>query len=184
MSKNKKDIIGVYEELKGVLSSIKDNSSWFDDEGFTNHTNIIITRAVSLCPEFQDTDYKLKLDHIQNRGPIVNTIQAKSKLNALIGRLKGQYDLEMPTLSNNGHTFIQNQSQTQSQNLTIILELQEKIILEIPKHTEGTKERSFLEKLKSTLPTIKNITDILSLVLKIGAEFELDIETIRKLLGL
>jgi hypothetical protein len=62
--------------------------------------------------------------------------------------------------------------------------MQEKIISEIPKHKEGTKERTFLEKLKSALPSVKSITDILSAALKIGANIGLDPATIHKLLGL
>ncbi len=183
MSENKKDILGVYEELKGILASIPDNS-WFDDEGFVSHTNRIIQRAGVICREIDDINsYLLKTDHIPNRGPIVNAIPAKSKLNALIGRLKGTYDLDTATPTS-GHTFVQNQSQTQSQHVTVILELQERIINEIPKYPEGSKERTFLEKLKSALPTIKNVTDILSVALKIGADLGLDAATIDKVLGL
>jgi phage terminase small subunit len=65
-----------------------------------------------------------------------------------------------------------------------VLELQEKIISEIYKHKEGSKERGFLEKLKAALPAVKTITDILASALKIGAEMGLDPATIHKLLGL
>lgn len=180
----KKDIRGIYEELKGVLTSIQDNNSWFDDEGFTDHVNHIIARTASICPEIQDLDsYRLEKDYIPGREAIVHSIQAKSKLSALTGRLRGTYNLDVPT-ANSGHTFIQNQSQIQSQYLSAILECQEKIIAKIPKYAKGTKERSFLEKLKAALPTMKSMTDMTSSVLKIGAAIGLDPATIHKLLGL
>lgn len=65
-----------------------------------------------------------------------------------------------------------------------MLELQQKVLLEIPKHKEGTKERSFLEKFKTTLPTVKNTIDVLGSALRVGEEIGLNPETIRKLLGL
>ena len=182
--KNKKEIIGVYEELRGVLAAIEGKTSWFDDDGFTTHANLIIERVRFVCPEIQDIDsYKIQAEYINNRGEIVKPIPVKAKLNSLIGRLKGLYGLEVPA-KNDSTTFIQNQSQNQSQSLSVVLELQEKIISEIPKHAEGTKERNFLEKLKSALPTIKSIADILSLTLKIGADSGLDTTTIHKLPGL
>jgi hypothetical protein len=182
MSETNKEIAGIYEELKGVLASIQDASSWFDDEGFTAQVNGIIARVPGVCPEIQDIDsYVLRAGHIPNLGAIVNTPQAKSKLSALVGRIKGTYSLDVSN-SNSGHTFVQNQ--TQSQSLSVVLDLQERILTELPKHAEGTKERGFLEKLKSALPTVKNMTDILSSALKIGTELGLDPATIHKLLNL
>ncbi|KKS37967.1 MAG: hypothetical protein UV01_C0006G0011 [Parcubacteria group bacterium GW2011_GWA2_42_14] len=182
--KNKKAILGVYEELKGLLVAIESKNSWFDDNGFSAHANLIIERVPIVCPEIEDVaTYRIRPEHINDRGNIVKPIPAKAKLNSIIGRLKGLYGLDTPT-KNDGNTFIQNQSQNQSQFLNFALELQEKIISEIPKYAEGTKERSFLEKLKSALPTIKSATDILSKALRIGADFGLDPATIHKLLGL
>lgn len=181
---NIKQVAGIYEELKGVVLSIKDNGSWFDDDGYTQHVNGIIARVSIICPEIEDIkSYEIKAEYLPNRGQIVNVIPTKTKLNALIGRLKGTYDLDVP-LNTNGHTFIQNQSQEQSQQINLVLEWQEKIIKEISKYESGSKERAFLEKLKSSLPDIKIITDILSNTLKIGSEVGLDPDTIRKLLGL
>jgi hypothetical protein len=179
-----KEVVGIYEELKGVLSAIENSTSWFDDNGFTTHANQIIKRIPTVCPEISDiSSYIIQTDHIGNRGYIVQPIPAKAKLSSIIGRIKGTYKLEEP-IRNNGNTFIQNQSQNQSQYLSLALEMQEKIISEIPKHKEGTKERTFLEKLKSALPSVKSITDILSAALKIGANIGLDPATIHKLLGL
>ena len=182
----KKEILSVYEELIGVLSSIENlNGSWFDDYGFSDHANMVIKRAGSICKEITNIDEYLIYPQFENgrRGNIVLLTPARTKLKSLIGRLKGAYDIDMSP-KNEGNTFIQTQSQNQTQSLTVLLELQEKIISEIPKYGKDTKERGFLEKLKSMLPTVKVLTDILSLALKIGAEFDLDPTTIHKLLGL
>lgn len=184
LNSNRKKIRSVYEELKGILDSIANENSWFDDEGFSQRANDAINRAKIICPDIENiTSYMIKSEHSNNRGGIIYVIPAKANLSSLMGRIKGEYELEellIPT----GHTFIQNQQQNQSQTLSVALELQEKIISAIPKHAENTKERGFLEKFKSVLPTIKNMTDILSLALKIGADLGLDPATIQKLLGL
>ena len=175
------EIIGVYEELKGILESVPDQS-WFDDEGFTNQVNHIIDRAAAICPEIEDIAvYKIIRDHLNDGRQIVHAIQTKSKLAALTGRIRGTYKLEVSP-QNSGHTFIQNQSQSQS--LSVALEWQERINAEIPKHAQGSQERTFLEKLKESLPTIKSVTDIISSALKIGADLGLDPATIHKVLGL
>lgn len=183
---NKKlnEVKGAYEELKGVLESIQDQSTWFDDDGFTDHTNSVINRISVICPEIDSIDsYKVSTSYSEQRGMLVQAIPTKSRLKALLGRIKGTYELDEPSRET-GNVFVQNQSQSQSQTLSIILDLQEKIIAEIPKHGEGTKERTFLEKVKENLPTIKDAGDILSTVLKIGSEVGLSADAIRKILGL
>ena len=179
----KKEIISVYEELRGILGSIEGASSWFDDEGFSQRANDVISRVGTLCPEIENINsYKIKLEYSASRGGIIHTVPTRANLSSLLGRIKGFYGLIESSMPTTGHTFIQNQSQSQSQSL--VLEWQEKIIGELPKYAEGTKERGFLEKLKSALLTVKSATDILSSVLKIGEDLGLNPATIHKLLGL
>ncbi len=176
------EVKSIYEELIGILVSLEDASSWFDDNGFSQRANEVIRRTAMVCPEIKNIEsYLIKPGYSDQRGEIIYTTPTKANLNSLLGRIRGFYELEELHTSN-GHTFIQNQTQNQSQS--IALEIQERIISEIPKYTEGSKERTFLEKLKASLPTIRGATDILSSVLKIGPELGLDIATIRKLLGL
>ena len=178
------DVKGAYEELKGILESIQNEGTWFDDNGFTNHTNSVIDRISNICPEIENIDsYKVSTSHSQQRGLEVMAIPTRSRLRALLGRIKGAYEFdEIPRET--GNVFVQNQNQSQSQTLSIILDLQERIISEIPKHKEGTKERTFLEKVKENLSTIGDARDILSTVLKIGSEVGLSIDAVRKILGL
>lgn len=178
-----KEIASVYEELKGVLDIIRDRNGWFDDEGYSNHVNEILDRLKVYCPEINNVDsYKITSRPVPSRGNIIDVTLSKTKLNSIIGRIKGLNNFGDTPSPLNGHTFIQ--SQTQSQSLSVVLELQERIISEIQKHDEGSNERSFLEKVKSKLSEVKSVTDILSIALKIGSDFGLDPDTIRKLLGL
>lgn len=184
MSETNKEVLGAYKELKGILISIEKENSWFNDEGFTGHANQVIERVGLVCSEIKNIDqYKLQREHLNDGRVIVHTTQARQKLHSLIGRIEGEYGLD-DMKSSTGPTFIQSQSQNQSQHVALVLDLQEKILNELPKHKEGSKERNFLEKIKSALPSIKNAMDVLSLALKIGSELGLDPSDIHNLLGL
>ena len=80
----------------------------------------------------------------------------------------------------------QSQQQDQSQNVYIqfVLDLQSCIDKNIDQYDEGTKEKSFLENLKSKLSTVNNITQLFSLILEIAKNFGLNPEEISKLLNL
>ena len=180
-----RNVIGLYKELKGVLASLNDAPSWFEDKGFAKHANYVIDRATTVCPDIGAVAaYRVTPESFRGGRVTISTTQATQKLNSLIGRIEGEYDLK-DTVSGGGNTFIQNQSQSQTQQIVnLVLEMQEKILSELPKHQEGSKERTFLEKIKQSLPTVKTTTDILSSALKIGADIGLDPGTIHKLLGL
>jgi hypothetical protein len=179
---NQNEIRSIYEELKGLLHAIP-NQSWFDDEGFSKRANDVIKRAEVICPDIVDIDsYKIvPVAGALGRGPILSVASAKANLHSLMGRIKGMHGFEDSPASG-GTTFIQNQQQSQS--LSVVLDFQEKAIAEIPKHAEGTKERTFLEAFKATLPTVKTLTDIMSAALTLGGRLGLDPVTIHKLLGL
>lgn len=179
-----KQIFGVYEELKAISLSIP-KGTWFDDDGFSNQANSVIARLKILCPEIDNVEsYKVSTKFIGQRGATIDTIPTKAKIDGLIGRIKGSYNFDQQATSTNGHTFIQQQSQSQEQHQTVILDLQERIITEIKNHEEGTKERSFLEKLKSSLPTLSNTLTIISTILSIADDTGISVNEVRKILGL
>lgn len=185
----KEKIRPIYSELKGYLSVAPNIETVFD------------SAAVDLSKQFNDSidelntvtdkDYnrfKITLRSIDWNQSYRNTIESldyKTKISGLIYRLQGEYFSEEQSAQNQPSTIINaSQSQFQNQSISLALDLQEKIINEISKYTEGTKERNFLEKLKLNLSTIKTAMDLLVIVLKIGGEFGLDTHTIHKLLNL
>jgi len=183
---NLQPIHGLYEELNGVLRSIQSEDSWFDDKGFAEQVNGIIRRTLVICPEIEKIDpYIITTDNIGQRGSIIQAIQAKSKIRSyLLEELRGHTISTQNPQSTSGPTFIQNQSQTQTQHQTTILALQERVITEIENYAKGTKERSFLESLKSTLPSLSSTMGIFSAILSIAKDTELDIDVLKNILGL
>lgn len=187
MKDNLREIKAVYQELKGVLDSLKDitsGSTWFYDNGFSEHVNSIINRINQLCPEVDNaTSYKIIAEYNDGTSCTVNVIPTRTKITSLIGRLNGLYSIEEPS-KEIGPTFIQNQNQSQHQTMSLVLNIQERILSQIQNYDEGTPERSFLEKLKSKLPGVSDVLSIISSILTIGNETGVNIETIKKLLGL
>lgn len=175
----KEKIKPIYSELQGYLSQIPNKSDSYAQE-LWNQPNKAIDELITISGK----DYsRFKTSPLQGQlGQFIRVESIRTNLGGLISKLYGEYfSDEQPPFSGMPSTII-NQTQTQNQSINILLEIQEKIISEIPNHKEGTKERTFLEKVKSTLPNIKTTTDIFSNILKIGSELGLHISDIIKLL--
>ena len=81
--------------------------------------------------------------------------------------------------------MIINQSQQQSQSVTVqmLLDVSSKIDEHLLKGNINEKEKGFLQKIKGSLSSVRNIIDLISLVLKTAKDFNLDINYIGKLFG-
>lgn len=186
----KENIRPIYSGLKGYLVVVSDEKNIWDEA------------ATSICDQLNETidelnsvtgqDYsRFKVNtrvvswNFGTTRIVVDTLVYKNNLSGLINRIQGEFFSDEPTSPNQtGVVINNNQTQSQTQTLAITLEFQEKLLSQIPKYAEGTKEKSFLEKLKSSLSSVKTLTDILSNVLKIGGDLGLNPATIHTLLGL
>lgn len=185
----KEEIRPIYSELKGYLSATpKENEVW--DETAINIANQLNGAIDELS---QITDQKFDKFKIQAQNiswgngfrSTLSVLDYRNRLSGLISRIQGEFFSEEQSVSAQPSTVINtNQTQSQSQSMVMVLELQEKILSEISKHEEGSKERGFLERMKLALPTIKTVMDVLSNALAIGQQFGLSPDIIRKLLGL
>ena len=183
----KEKIRPIYSELKGYLTVVPTEGRVYDETATSicKQLNIVVGELNSLTSKDYNK-FKIQDRTISWNGTyrkVVDSLDYKLKLSGLISRIQGEFFSEEQSITTQPNTVIntsQHQSQTQSQ--TFVLELQEKILTEITKYGEGTKERTFLQRLKSALPMIKNVTDILATTLKIGAEVGLDPVTMHKIL--
>lgn len=118
-------------------------------------------------------DYnKFKVEPLQGHDGYRFVRVQKFKIHAggLVSKIHAEYLLNEPApLAQTPTTIItQGQTQIQETNLKMVLDTQSKIDEKIPKYVEGTKERTFLEKVKSELTSVKNIADLIALILKTG----------------
>ncbi|MFT5036613.1 MAG: hypothetical protein ACI9VM_000175 [Candidatus Azotimanducaceae bacterium] len=165
----KEQVKPLYEELKGIRSAIPD-ASLFDDRGVSEKYHSLLDKLRAELPDLNTDEYKIRVKQSQ-RGPTIDTPDYKTKVESLIGNIKGRFDFDS-TEFNNGHTFIQNQTVS----VELVLNLQEKVIELRDKYKVGTPERSFLEKLKSSLSSIKDGADIIKIVLSEAKTAGLSVE--------
>ena len=75
----------------------------------------------------------------------------------------------------------QHKSKNQTTHVQILLDLQSKIDEKIKNYTEGSKEKTFLDKVKSVLSRVGSVTDLFTLILKTGKEIGLTLDDIFKM---
>lgn len=182
----KEKIRPIYSELQGYLSQAppigEHGNATTSDDTLWRQFNVTIEELNKISGEdfnkFRVTGMQMGSFNSQ----FIYVSNYRQKLGGLISHLHAKYfSDELPPFSGMPSTII-NQTQAQNQSISIILNMQEKILSEISKHPEGSKERTFLEKIKSVLPTMKTGMDILSNILKIGSELGLNASEIHKTL--
>ena len=75
----------------------------------------------------------------------------------------------------------QHQSQNQTTHVQILLDFQSKIDEKIKEHADGSKEKTFLEKIKGALSKVGNVTELFTLILRTGKDMGLTLNDIFKL---
>lgn len=134
----------------------------------------------------QDEEYlKLEIKPRPDENELIVTAsEYRGKVSGLISRLHGTYFYTEPApFSGIPNTVVsQVQNQHQSTQVVMLLEIQDRISQQIPKFEEGSKERGFLETIKSKLSTIKDAVEFAKLVVVTAKDFGLDIDKIKDIL--
>ena len=129
--------------------------------------------------------YRIVPDDISGVGKAIRPFSLKMKAAGLVGRLHGEYFSDEPDpLASSPDTVIsQSQDQTQSFQFQLVLEFQSTLDQKIPQHKEGTKERTFLDKLKGGLASVRDTAGLIKLILQTGKEIGLSFEDILGIFG-
>ncbi len=185
---NKDDLKALYGEFVGYLSQTpnvpedKPQISMYDDAVWDQYNNAVL----KLCG-ITEKDYKEFLI-TPNTGQVGNFIRINTyrhKLGGLISRLHAEYFSELPEPFSGKPSIVISQSQEQNQStlIQILLDIQSKIDEKIATVAEGSKEKGFLQKLKGVLGGIKNVTEVITQILKLASEFGLTPEQVLNLLS-
>jgi len=176
----KEKIRPTYNELQGYLSQAPNKDVW-DDGGVAMQNQLNIT--VDQLSEMTGDDYSRFKVRVSGERTVLDINSYRTNLGGLISRIHGLYfSDEAPPFSGGPSTVItQNQHQSQSMNVQVLLEVQSKIDLQLPNHKEGTPERNFLERVKAGLGSVKSVTELISLILKTGKEVGLSVDKILSL---
>lgn len=187
----KNKIRPIYRELQAYLAqapALTSNSGTTRDRTLWTNFNGLIDELNTVTGEnwdrFKISD--IKHGQVTQRSTPYQYIlvsEYRSKVNGLIERLYGMYfsDEPAPFGATPGTIINQNQSQNQVTHVQILLEFQSKLDEKLREYGDGTKEKTFLEKVKSTLSGIGNVADLVSLILRTGKDIGLTLEQISKI---
>lgn len=172
----------LYSEFQGYLSQAPDAKTSGDviyDLSFSEQYNATIKLLSSLTGE----DYNRFCVQPPQRERWVHIATYRQKLGGLILYLHGKYFANDPAPFSGGPSTIITQTQQQSQSIQMLLDVQSKIDEQISRFSEGEKEKGFLQRLKSSLSSISNVTQLLAQVFKLAKEFGLNIDSVSKIFG-
>lgn len=179
----KNEIRPIYHELQGYLSQAPEAKSniVFGDKPVWEIYNNTIDELNTLTENNYDK-FKVHPDPEYTEGEYVKIIDYRTKLSGLISKLYGQFfsDEISPFSGVPGTSIQMNQQQNQNVQTQILLETQSIIDKKISEVIEPN-EKSFLKQIKNSLSSVKNISELINLILYTGSSFGMNIEQILKL---
>lgn len=171
----------IYSELQGCLAQAPsaEKGSIINNEEFWEHHNNIIEELNSKTGENYDK-YQLAPMRGYDSGFITVAIY-RQKLGGLIARLHGEYfkDEQVP-FAEMPSTVI-NQNQSQSVQIEFILEVNNLLNDKLYAAKEGSKEKTFLERVRGSLSKVKSVSQLIPLIIKTANEMGLSINELGNL---
>ena len=179
----KENIRPIYSFFQGCLSQTPN-----DERNRTTYSSDIwnmINIKIEDLNKVTQNDFNLFKLHPKVSGSscieylYIETIRAK--LGGLISELHGRYFSDEPAPFSGMPSTIINQSQQQNQSLIVqmLLDVQSKIDQNLSKYEEGAKEKKFLQKVKSSLGSIKDAVGLISLLINVGKDCGLSIDDLK-----
>ena len=184
----------IYFELQGYLSQVPEVKG-LNDPLYDSSIWMQYNQAVDQLNEVSGVDYsRFKVEPRTSKArrssegrlispeyEFVNIVSYRQKISGLISRIHAEFfPKEAPPFGSTPSTIIsQTQQQSQSVHIQMLLEVQSKIDQELPKFDEGTKERTFLQKVKGSLSSVKDATSLIALLLNIAKECGLSLEDLK-----
>ena len=191
---DKQAVRPIYSELQGYLEHAPNENKHrtiFCEE-IWNHYNTSIEELMSVTNQ----DYnKYRLEELEftvpnHLGALVRRSGMpqdlyRQKLSGIIARLHGEYfhDEPAPFESMPSTVIHQNQNQNQSVHIEFLLEMNNLINDKMNKAPEGTPEKKFLKKIRGGLSKVKNVGELLTLIMATGQSLNMSIEQLLSLFG-
>lgn len=175
----------IYSELQGMLSQAPkvDGYMYRDQKELWGRFNYLLKKLQEITEdeEYINLEIKPRLDENEL---IVTASEYRGKVSGLISRLHGTYfyNEQAPFSGAPAQVISQVQNQHQSTQVVMLLEIQDRISQQIQKFEEGSKERGFLETIKSKLSTVKDAIEFAKLIVITAKDFGLDIDKIKDIL--
>jgi len=184
----KEDIRPIYKEFQGYLSQApgEDQIRLIYDDNLWNQVNQAIDELNSISGEDYNR-FKMAIKQIRHgregTRDVVDVGTYRAKLGGLVSRLHGQYFSDEPAPFSGMPSTVISQSQQQSQTVHIqmLLDFQSKIDAQLQKIEPGDKRRTFLEKVKEALSSVKDYAGLIALWITTARECGLTLEELLEL---
>lgn len=164
---DKQAIRPIYSELQGYLAQAPKEGATYEMRVWEDY-NKTIEELNSLTGKNYNKFSLTPTPSSHPQGsPHLNYDVYRGKLGGIIARLHGEYfsDEPAPFASMPSTIITQSQNQTQSLHVQLLLEVNDLINEKLNKVGEGTKEKKFLEKIKGSLSAVKNVSQLISLIM-------------------
>ena len=181
----KEEIRPIYSELQGYLSQAPggDKIRTIYDDNLWNQVNQSIDELNRISGE-EYSRFKMIPERRVDSGILILDVGTyRGNLGGLISRLHGQYfSDEVAPFSGMPSTIItQSQQQSQSIQVQMLLDFQSKIDAQLQKLEPGDKKRSFLEKVKGALASVKDYAGLIALCVTTAQKCGLTLEELLEL---
>jgi len=181
----KKKIRPMYEELKGYLSQIplpKDSDSFISNSVIFDQFNKTIDE-LNTCSGKNYDKFRIFPCYEEANYRTFSLIDYRQKLGGLILRLHAEYFPDEPKPFGGSPSMVinQNQQQNQNVNLQMLLKVQGLIDKKLLREKEHSTKRKFLQKIKKSLPDVKDVIELIRLILPAANDIGLKITEIAEI---
>jgi hypothetical protein len=182
---NKQVVRPIYSELQGYLAeapSVENKGVIFESVFWEQYNNAIIQLNTVTGKDYNR--FKLQ-PHLREDGKLSLHIYIyRQKLGGIIAHLHGEYfPEETPPFTEMPSTISITQSQNQNQLLQVqlLLEVDALIRKKLGTVQDGSKEKTFLEKVKASLSSVKDVGQLVTLLITTAHQLGITIEQLRSL---
>ncbi len=182
--KAREEIRFLMEELKGYLTQapnpslvpvINERPVWENYNRVIEELNTLTGRDYS--------KFKVIAEQGTFKVEFVGVVTYRSNLSGLINRLRAEYLPDEPEVSSQNPTTVINQTITQQQSVQhLALELQSVVDKKLLGSADlEPKERTFLEKVKSSLGNVTSFVEAINTILKLAKDLGIDPSSLIKM---
>lgn len=182
----KQKVQPIYKQLQGYLGQAPTTKDGYYDYNSFYWTSL--NQCIEELKKITGDDYsRFQVKIIPRQGgdgEKIDRNEYRMQVNALIMYLKGRYFPD-ETDPFGGSPLV---SVNQSQNVQVTMLLEVTTLIDKILYGENGKnlkpeEKTFLEKVKNTLPSVKTAAELLAIVVKMAKDSGLDIHTVAKIFG-
>lgn len=181
----KEEIRPIYAELQGCLSQAPglDKCVIYNAQVW-QHVNGVVDELSRISGE-DYSRFRMPTERDYTSQERVQIDVYRTKLSSLISRLHGKYFAdEQPPFSGMPQTVnIQTQQQSQVVHIQMIVEFTEQLTRSEAKFEKGSKERGFIDKVKSAISGTTSMAQLMLVLLNLAKECGLSVQDMLKVFG-